>query len=79
MNPTILGVIGPGFLNQVPTLNTLSPACFGCRLTCNLGVLEAQVRLLSGSFLLLHVALPKISDFRAHLDPKEPTTLRMKP
>ena len=23
MNPTILGVIGPGFLNQVPTLTTL--------------------------------------------------------
>ena len=22
MNPTILGVIGPGFLNQVPTLNS---------------------------------------------------------
>ena len=21
MNPTILGAIGPGFLNQVPTLN----------------------------------------------------------
>ena len=23
MNPTILGVIGPGFLNQVPTLSRL--------------------------------------------------------
>ena len=22
MNPTILGVIGPGFLNQVPTLDS---------------------------------------------------------
>ena len=29
MNPTILGVIGPGFLNQVPTLNPNSetPDC----------------------------------------------------
>ena len=27
MNPTILGVIGPGFLNQVPTLNHGSVAC----------------------------------------------------
>ena len=25
MNPTILGVIGPGFLNQVPTLDPLTP------------------------------------------------------
>ena len=24
MNPTILGVIGPGFLNQVPTLGSLA-------------------------------------------------------
>ena len=40
MNPTILGVIGPGFLNQVPTLlgcwvsgfrssGLLGGACFG--------------------------------------------------
>ena len=26
MNPTILGVIGPGFLNQVPTLRRNSPS-----------------------------------------------------
>ena len=25
MNPPILGVIGPGFLSQVPTLYTLNP------------------------------------------------------
>ena len=25
MNPNILGVIGPGFLNQVPTLNSTCP------------------------------------------------------
>ena len=25
MNPTILGVIDPGFLNQVPTLNPINP------------------------------------------------------
>ena len=26
MNPTILGVLGPGFLNQVPTLQAVKPA-----------------------------------------------------
>ena len=31
MNPTILGVIGPGFLNQVPTLWELDE----CRGLCN--------------------------------------------
>ena len=25
MNPTILGVIGPGFLNQAPTINLRKP------------------------------------------------------
>ena len=28
MNPTILGVIGPGFLNQVPTLTASLVASF---------------------------------------------------
>ena len=31
MNPTILGVIGPGFLNQVPTLVLFRAHCFGFR------------------------------------------------
>ena len=43
MNPTILGVIGPGFLNQVPTLGLTHPqfglsrgeaARFACRCQC---------------------------------------------
>ena len=30
MSPTIFGVIGPGFLNQVPTLNIVAgPGAFG--------------------------------------------------
>ena len=31
MNPTILGVIGPGFLNQVPTLGFNSSGLFHFR------------------------------------------------
>ena len=27
MNPTILGFIGPGFLNQVPTLSSKPRSC----------------------------------------------------
>ena len=30
MNPTTLGVIGPGFLNQVPTLNPNPQKMTGC-------------------------------------------------
>ena len=30
MNPTILGVIGPGFLNQAPTLYSLSAVSAPC-------------------------------------------------
>ena len=29
MNPTIFGVIGPGFLNQVPTLSRINDTGFG--------------------------------------------------
>ena len=43
MNPTILGVIGPGFLNQVPTLQRKPAAPENCvlrrvlQISCGLG------------------------------------------
>ena len=53
MNPTILGVIGPGFLNQVPTLHD---CC--CGLDClEIGTIGALIIVYNyfGGFLIISI------------------------